>query len=237
MFHRKILIYYVFSFFLFAFIIKTSFSRKWSVEDLAQTVKEWNYLNDPEELISDKKLGPKIHTSYLTINHVYEKTDINLFYITDVITKYEYKRHLFVEDLYEAMLNNTSINTKTMKKHHLFIVIFRKYDEVIFFGSSPELEKLLYPEKILNIEMEIKKAMKNEKNSAATIIFLIFDKLQKMWKKFSINIQGNTKRKKLSSGNIFENIKDIIYLGGSLSILSLFFYILCCRGKKKDKKD
>ena len=236
MFLKKNLFQYLFTFFIFIAIFKISYSRKWSVEDLAQTVKEWNYLNDPEELISDKKLGPKIHTSYLTINHVYDKTDINLFYITDVIAKYEYKRRLFVEELYEAMLNNTSINTKTMKKHHLFIVIFKKYDEVIFFGSSFELQKLLPAEKVLTIEMEIKKAMKNEKNSAATIIYLVFDKLQRMWKKYSINAQGNTKKNK-SSGNIFENIKDIIYLGGSMSILSLFFYILCCRGKKKDKNE
>ena len=236
MFLKKNLFQYLFTFFIFIAIFKISYSRKWSVEDLAQTVKEWNYLNDPEELISDKKLGPKIHTSYLTINHVYDKTDINLFYITDVIAKYEYKRRLFVEELYEALLNNTSINTKTMKKHHLFIVIFKKYDEVIFFGSSFELQKLLPAEKVLTIEMEIKKAMKNEKNSAATIIYLVFDKLQRMWKKYSINAQGNTKKNK-SSGNIFENIKDIIYLGGSMSILSLFFYILCCRGKKKDKNE
>ena len=30
-----------------------SISRKWSVEDLVQNVKEWNYLNDPEDLITD----------------------------------------------------------------------------------------------------------------------------------------------------------------------------------------
>ena len=119
-----------------------SISRKWSVEDLVQNVKEWNYLNDPEDLITDKKLGPKIHTSYFTINHVYEKTDINLFYISDIIEKFIYKRRQFVDDLYEAMLNSTEIDKTNMKKNHLFIVIYKKYEEVIIFGSSPELKKI-----------------------------------------------------------------------------------------------
>ena len=33
-------------------------SLKWSPESLAQKVISWNYLNDPEDLINDKKLGP-----------------------------------------------------------------------------------------------------------------------------------------------------------------------------------
>ena len=53
---------------VFILILKISFSRKWSIDDLVNSITEWNYLNDPEELISDKKLGPKIHTSYLKIN-------------------------------------------------------------------------------------------------------------------------------------------------------------------------
>ena len=211
-----------------------SVSQKWSVEDLVQNVKEWNYLNDPEDLITDKKLGPKIHTSYLTINHVYEKTDINLFYISDIIEKYVYKRRQFVNDLYEAMLNSTEIKNTTMKKHHLFIVIFKKYNEVIFFGSSPELQKLLPADKVLNIEMEIKKAMKNKSNSPAAIVYLIFDKLQHLWKKHTIGQKNSYKKK---SNTDYSFIKDIIYLGGSMSILCLFFYALCCRGKRKDKSD
>ena len=204
------------------------------VEDLAQTVKEWNYLNDPEELISDKKLGPKIHTSYLTINHVYEKTDINLFYISDVIEKYIYKRRQFVNDLYEAMLNSTEIDQKHMKKHHLFIVIFKKYDEVIIFGSSPELQKLLPADKVLNIEMEMKNAMKN-KNTPAAIVYLIFDKLQHLWKKHTINPGQNKKNK--NSNYDFSFVKDIIYLGGSFAILFLFFYTLYTKNRRKNKRD
>ena len=210
--------------------IPNTYSRKWSIEELLNNVHEWNYLNDPEELISDKNLGPKIHTSYLKINHVYEKTDINLFYLSDVVEKYVYKRRLFVEDLYEAMLDSKEINKTNMKKHHLFLVLFKKYNELIIFGSSPELVKLLPSEKVLNIEMEIKKAMENKKNNPATVIFLIFDKLQHMWKKYTINAtKKNTNSNKT-------NITDIIYLGGSITILSLFFYTLCIR-KKKNKID
>ena len=72
-------IYYSF-FFIF---IEFSFQLKWSPNELSKRVKSWNYLNDPEELIADKKLGPKIHTTYLITNHVYDKTDVNLFYISD----------------------------------------------------------------------------------------------------------------------------------------------------------
>ena len=225
-----------FSLFFFFSLIKISYTRKWSIEDLLNTITEWNYLNDPEQLISDKKLGPKIHTSYLTINHVYEKTDVNLFYISDVIDKYVYKRRQFVDDLYEAMLDSKTINNSTMKKHHLLLVVFKKYDELILFGSSPELKKLLPAEKVLNIEMEIKKAMKNKNNAPAAIVYLIFDKLQKMWKKYSINMQSNNKSTK-KSGNTFTSIKDVIYLTGSIGILSLFFYVLCCRKKSKDKRE
>ena len=210
-----------------------SISRKWSVEDLVQNVKEWNYLNDPEDLITDKKLGPKIHTSYLTINHVYEKTDINLFYISDIIEKYVYKRRQFVNDLYEAMLNSTEIDKTNMKKHHLFIVIYKKYEEVIIFGSSPELKKLLPADKILNIEMEMKKAIKN-KNTPAAVVYLIFDKLQHLWKKYTINAGQNNKKSNTSKGSF---VRDFISVIGSLVILSLITYIFCCKNKKKYKKD
>ena len=232
---KKNIFSHFFSLFLLIIIFKISFSRKWSIDDLVNSITEWNYLNDPEELISDKKLGPKIHTSYLKINHVYEKTDVNLFYISDVIDKYVYKRRQFVDDLYYAMLNCSTINNSTMKKHHLLIVVFKKYYELILFGSSPELQKLLPAEKVLNLEMEIKKAMKNKDNSPAAIVYLIFDKLQRMWKKYSINAQGSKKGK--NSGNASVTIKDIIYIFGSMGILSLFFYVLCCRKSSKNKRE
>ena len=228
--------YYYFIFILFISLSQKTISRKWSIEDLIQNVKDWNYLNDPEELITDKKLDPKIHTSYLKINYVYEKTNIYLFYLSDVIEKYVYKRRQFVEDLYYAMLNATEINTSNMKKHHLFIVLFKKYDELIIFGSSPELKKLLPADKVLNIEMEIKKAMKNENNTPAAIVYLIFDKLQHLWKKHTI-IPGQNKNHKNKSPTDFSFVKDIIYMGGSMTILSLFFYVLCCKNKNKNKRD
>ena len=232
---KKNSLFHLLSLFTFFIFITISYSRKWSVEDLVQTVTEWNYLNDPEQLISDKKLGPKIHTSYLKINHVYEKTDVNLFYLSDVIDKYVYKRRQFVEDLYFGMLNSSTINKSTMKKHHLLIVVLKKHDELILFGSSEELKKLLPADKVLNIEMEIKKAMKNKQNPPAAIVYLIFDKLQRMWKKYSINIQGN-KTSKSTGNNTFSTIKDIIYLIGSMGVLSLFSFVLCCR-KNKSKSD
>ena len=231
----KYLNYYYF-FIIFAWFIEINISRKWSIEDLVKNVKEWNYLNDPEELITDKKLGPKIHTSYLKINYVYEKTDINLFYISDVIEKYIYKRRQFVNDLYEAMLNSTEIDKKNMKKHHLFIVIYKKYDEVIIFGSSPELQKLLPADKVLNIEMEMKIAMKN-KNTPPAVVYLIFDKLQQLWKKHTINLGQNKKNKNKKSNYNLSFVKDIIYLSGSFAILFLFFYTIYTKNKRKSKKD
>lgn len=233
---KNIPFHYYFLLIIFISFADVSISRKWSIEDLVQNIKEWNYLNDPEDLITDKKLGPKIHTSYLKINYVYEKTDINLFYLSDVIEKYIYKRRQFVNDLYEAMLNATEINKSNMKKHHLFIVIFKKHDEVIIFGSSPELKKLLPADKVLNIEMEIKKAMKNKNNTPAAIVYLIFDKLQHLWKKHTINAENN-KNSKNKNSNDFTFVKDIIYLGGSISILSLFFYVLWNKNKNKIKRD
>ena len=233
---KNIPFHYYFLLIIFISFADVSISRKWSIEDLVQNIKEWNYLNDPEDLITDKKLGPKIHTSYLKINYVYEKTDINLFYLSDVIEKYIYKRRQFVNDLYEAMLNATEINKSNMKKHHLFIVIFKKHDEVIIFGSSPELKKLLPADKVLNIEMEIKKAMKNKNNTPAAIVYLIFDKLQHLWKKHTINAENN-KNSKHKNSNDFTFVKDIIYLGGSISILSLFFYVLWNKNKNKIKRD
>ena len=229
---KKIFIHKYFIVLLFICLTDISISRKWSIEDLVQNVKEWNYLNDPEGLISDKKLGPKIHTSYLKINHVYEKTDINLFYLSDVIEKYIYKRRQFVNDLYEAMLNSTEINKSYMKKHHLFIVIFKKLDELIIFGSSPELNKLLPKDKVLNIEMEMKKSLKNKNNTPAAIVYLVFDKLQHLWKKHTINEYNKSSNKKGKKGD-YSFVKDLIYLGGSIPIISLFFYALCRKNKKK----
>lgn len=221
-------IYYSF-FFIF---IEFSLQLKWSPNELSKRVKSWNYLNDPEELIADKKLGPKIHTTYLITNHVYDKTDVNLFYISDVIEKYTYKKKLFVEDLYKEMENNKEINIDNKKKHHLFLVIIRKTKECLIFGSSEELNKLLPKNDVQRIEMEIKKYMIENKNSYAQTVYLVFDKLNFLWKRFNIN-KGykNTKSKK----NENSAIKDFIYIIPSIFIVGFIVFIMCC--KKKEKFD
>lgn len=221
-------IYYSF-FFIF---IEFSLQLKWSPNELSKRVKSWNYLNDPEELIADKKLGPKIHTTYLITNHVYDKTDVNLFYISDVIEKYTYKKKLFVEDLYKEMENNKEINIDNKKKHHLFLVIIRKTKECLIFGSSEELNKLLPKNDVMRIEMEIKKYMIENKNSYAQTVYLVFDKLNFLWKRFNIN-KGykNTKSKK----NENSAIKDFIYIIPSIFIVGFIVFIMCC--KKKEKFD
>ena len=221
-------IYYSF-FFIF---IEFSFQLKWSPNELSKRVKSWNYLNDPEELITDKKLGPKIHTTYLITNHVYDKTDVNLFYISDVIEKYTYKKKLFVEDLYKEMENDKEINIDNKKKHHLFLVLIRKTKECLIFGSSEELNKLLPKNDVMRIEMEIKKYMIENKNSYAQTVYLVFDKLNFLWKRFNIN-KGykNTKSKK----NENSAIKDFIYIIPSIFIVGFIVFIMCC--KKKEKFD
>ena len=217
---------------LFFIFIEFSFQLKWSPNELSKRVKSWNYLNDPEELIEDKKLGPKIHTTYLITNHVYDKTDVNLFYISDVIEKYTYKKKLFVEDLYKEMENNKEINIDNKKKHHLFLVIIRKTKESLIFGSSEELNKLLPKNDVQRIEMEIKKYMIENKNSYAQTVYLVFDKLNFLWKRFNIN-KGykNIKSKK----NENSAIKDFIYIIPSIFIVGFIVFIMCC--KKKEKFD
>ena len=116
--------------------MKSVFLRKWDPEALAAQVPSWNFLNDPEELIPDKNLGPKINTNYLRINHVYDKTDVNFFVISDVSEKYVYHKNLFMEDLYTAMENHTEIDATYKKTHHLLIVMIIKTKELLFFPSQ-----------------------------------------------------------------------------------------------------
>ena len=222
-------IFYFFTFFIF---IEFSFQLKWSPNELSKRVKSWNYLNDPEELITDKKLGPKIHTTYLKTNHVYDKTDVNLFFISDVIEKYAYKKKLFVEDLYKEMENNKEININDKKKHHLFLVIIRKTKDCLIFGSSEELNKLLPKSDVTRIEMEIKKYMTENKNLYAQTVYLVFDKLNFLWKRFNIN-----KAYKKPSSKNKENsaIKDLIYCIPSVFIVGFIIFFMCC--KKREKID
>ena len=196
-------------------------SLKWSPESLAQKVISWNYLNDPEDLINDKKLGPKIHTSYLTQNHVYDKTDVNLFLISDIIEKYIYKKRQFVEDLYKEMEKNENINNKDKKQHHLILVLIKKTNELFIYGSSDKLRKLLPNDEVVRIELEIKKTM--ETRNYAQAVYYTFEKLNVLWKRFSIFKKQNP----YSNKSNYTNVADILKIISSIFILGLFIYVKC----------
>ena len=171
-------------YFLALLLFPLSLLRKWSPSDLAERVPAWNFLNDPEEMIPDKTLGPKVHSNYLKINHVYDKTDVNFFVISDIIEKYVYHKKQFVEDLYLAMENNTAIDAKSKKEHHLMIVMITKTKDLLILPSSDRLSKLIPEEKMLQIEMEIKKSMTNRQYAQS--VYFTFEKLQQLWKKHTI---------------------------------------------------
>ena len=209
------------------FILNFINTLKWSPEALAEKVPSWNYLNDPEDIINDKKLGPKIHTSYLTQNHVYDKTDVNLFLISDIIEKYVYKKRQFVEDLYKEMIKNENINKNDMKQHHLILVLIKKTNELFIYASSDKLRKLLPHDDVIRIELEIKKTM--ESKNYAQAIYYTFEKLNILWKRFSIFKKQNTYSSNKSN---FSNIADILKICSSLFVLGLFIYVLI---KKKSE--
>lgn len=219
----KFLIY-----FILINLIKT---LKWSPEALAQKVTLWNYLNDPEDLINDKKLGPKIHTSYLTQNHVYDKTDVNLFLISDIIEKYVYKKRQFVEDLYKEMEKNDNINNKDKKQHHLILVLIKKTNELFIYGSSDKLRKLLPHDEVVRIELEIKKTM--ETRNYAQAVYYTFEKLNVLWKRFSIYKNQNT----YSKNNTTTNIADILKIISSVFVLGLFIYVIIVKKKEEPNFD
>ena len=114
----------------------------------------------------------------------------------------------------------------------MFLVIIRKTKECLIFGSSEELNKLLPKNDVQRIEMEIKKYMIENKNSYAQTVYLVFDKLNFLWKRFNIN-KGykNIKSKK----NENSAIKDFIYIIPSIFIVGFIVFIMCC--KKKEKFD
>lgn len=206
-------------------------SLKWSPESLAQKVISWNYLNDPEDLINDKKLGPKIHTSYLTQNHVYDKTDVNLFLISDIIEKYIYKKRQFVEDLYKEMEKNENINNKDKKQHHLILVLIKKTNELFIYGSSDKLRKLLPNDEVVRIELEIKKTM--ETRNYAQAVYYTFEKLNVLWKRFSIFKKQNP----YSNKSNYSNVADILKIISSIFILGLFIYVIIMRKKEEPNFD
>ena len=205
-------------------------SRKWSPNDLALQVTSWNYLNDPEELIADKTLGSKIYTNYLKVNQVYEKTDVNLFLISDVIEKYVYKKYQFVEDLYYEMENNTAINTNDKKEHHLIIVIILKTKDLYFYPSSDKLAKLLKKEEIQQIQLQIKQNLEKNPHNYAQAVYFTFEKLQILWKRFTKKQYGGAGNKPRYNSNKkdYSWIKDVLYVCASVFMLGLIGCMCCC---------
>lgn len=216
---------------IYFFILNFINTLKWSPEALAEKVPSWNYLNDPEDLINDKKLGPKIHTSYLTQNHVYDKTDVNLFLISDIIEKYIYKKRQFVEDLYKEMIKNENINKNDMKQHHLILVLIKKTNELFIYGSSDKLRKLLPNDEVVRIELEIKKTM--ETRNYAQAVYYTFEKLNVLWKRFSIFKKQNP----YSNKSNYSNVADILKIISSIFILGLFIYVIIMRKKEEPNFD
>ena len=216
---------------IYFFILNFINTLKWSPEALAEKVPSWNYLNDPEDLINDKKLGPKIHTSYLTQNHVYDKTDVNLFLISDIIEKYIYKKRQFVEDLYKEMEKNENINNKDKKQHHLILVLIKKTNELFIYGSSDKLRKLLPNDEVVRIELEIKKTM--ETRNYAQAVYYTFEKLNVLWKRFSIFKKQNP----YSNKSNYSNVADILKIISSIFILGLFIYVIIMRKKEEPNFD
>ena len=216
---------------IYFFILNFINTLKWSPEALAEKVPSWNYLNDPEDLINDKKLGPKIHTSYLTQNHVYDKTDVNLFLISDIIEKYIYKKRQFVEDLYKEMIKNENINKNDMKQHHLILVLIKRTNELFIYASSDKLRKLIPHDDAVRIELEIKKTM--ESRNYAQAVYYTFEKLNILWKKFSVFKKQNT----YSINKNASNIADLLKICSSVFILGLFIYVLFKKKKENSEND
>ena len=219
-------------YFLALLLFPLSLLRKWSPSDLAERVPAWNFLNDPEEMIPDKTLGPKVHSNYLKINHVYDKTDVNFFVISDIIEKYVYHKKQFVEDLYLAMENNTAIDAKSKKEHHLMIVMITKTKDLLILPSSDRLSKLIPEEKMLQIEMEIKKSMSNRQYAQS--VYFTFEKLQQLWKKHTIKEKQSGYNKGYSKkGESSSFLMDLLYIVPSVAILGLFIFVCCCKKKQK----
>lgn len=217
-------------FYLCVFIVKSVVLRKWDPKDLAEQVPSWNFLNDPEELIPDKNLGPKINMNYLKINHVYDKTDVNFFIISDIIEKYVYHKNRFMEDLYSAMENHTEIDTTYKKKHHLFIVMIIKTKDLLIFPSSTELARLLPKNKVLQIQMELKKTL--EGRNYAQSVYVTFDKLHHLWIKHSTFYKKTRK-----PSPTFDFLKDLLYIIPSVAILGLFVYVGFYYKRPKNNKN
>ena len=82
------------------------------------------------------------------------------------------------------MEKNENINNKDKKQHHLILVLIKKTNELFIYGSSDKLRKLLPNDEVVRIELEIKKTM--ETRNYAQAVYYTFEKLNVLWKRFSI---------------------------------------------------
>lgn len=220
----------LYSFFL---CMMTIFCRKWTVKDLIPQIPAWNYLSDPEELISDKNLGAKVNENYLKVNKVYEKTDINFIVISDIADKYAYKPKEFLKELYQEMEVAESIDSKQQKTHHLLLLIITKRNELLIYPSSDNLKKLISDEQILKIQLEIKQVIES-KNYAKAVMYT-FERLQSVWKKYTINQQNKGHNKSNKSGS--SGIMDLLYIIPSIGVFGGLVFLCCRNRKKKSMKD
>lgn len=176
------------------------------------------------------------------MNHVYDKTDVNFFIISDISAQYAYQKRKFAEDLYSFLEKSDKMDASTKKQHHLIIVLVTKIQKVLLFPSSDKLKKLIPDDQALIIETEIKTLVKNKQYAQAT--YRIFDKLALLWKKFSVRPESRYYGKggeKWFDSKKASSITDYIYLGGSIAFFGFLIFVCCCKDNsgsgKKNKRE
>ncbi len=174
------------------------------------------------------------------MNHVYDKTDVNYFIISDISAQYVYQKKKFAEDLYNYLEKSDKMDASTKKQHHLIIILITKLQKLLLYPSSPQLKKLLPDDQTLIIEAEIKNLVKNKQYAQAT--YLIFDKFAQIWKKFTVRPESKyygKNNKGWIDANKATSIKDIFYTISSIVFFSFCIYLCCFMGKKggKNKDD
>jgi uncharacterized membrane protein YgcG len=203
-------IYQKFSFIAFLFLFSVN-CKFWTPEELSNEVKSWNSLNDPESLISDKKLPGKINSNYLTTNKIYKKVDVNFFIVSNVSDD---NLKSFSTNLMNSLENNISINSENRKSSYLTILIVTEINSIHLLPSE-KVTKLLPNEQIKKIISELIPELKN-KNYAKAIIFL-FEKLNVLWKKYK-NVE---KEKKKNQSHSYTN-KEILSRVNSVNSVQIF---------------
>ena len=129
------------------------------------------------------------------------------------------------------MEKNENINNKDKKQHHLILVLIKKTNELFIYGSSDKLRKLLPNDEVVRIELEIKKTM--ETRNYAQAVYYTFEKLNVLWKRFSIFKKQNP----YSNKSNYSNVADILKIISSIFILGLFIYVIIMRKKEEPNFD